>query len=483
MADIQKVSVIFARRWGMAPKFGTSGLRGLVSDLTPEVTGAHVRAFCRSCPTGGRVFLGHDLRPSSPAIAADVAAAAMRAGVEVVHCGAVSTPALALAAMAAGGAAIMVTGSHIPADRNGLKFYLPGGEITKADEAAILDALTAPETIGQGASRRHDATMADYIARYAGAFGSLALQGLRIGVYQHSSVARDALVEVLSRLGATPVALARSDSFIPVDTEAVEPGTRALLARMVRDEGLDAVVSTDGDGDRPLVADEAGRMVPGDILGVLTARGLGAEVIAVPVTANSVIAALPEFRAVLTTRIGSPHVIAAMQAALASEDSARVVGFEPSGGFLLAFDAAGPCGPLPRLMTRDAFLPIVAVLAETRRRGTALSAMVADLGARHTASDRIAGVDPAQAADLLARLDRDAAARNRLLGPAGPASRIDRTDGLRMVLGDGAILHLRPSGNAPEFRVYAEADRSETAEAMLRLYLDRIGEWLSDRAT
>src|SRR5690606_2025930 len=87
------------------------------------------------------LFVGRDLRPSSPDLAGVVIAAGRAAGLAVTDCGAVPTPALALAAMDAGAAAVMVTGSHIPADRNGLKFYTPEGEITKAHETAILAGL------------------------------------------------------------------------------------------------------------------------------------------------------------------------------------------------------------------------------------------------------------------------------------------------------------------------------------------------------
>jgi len=87
--------------------------------------------------------VGRDLQPSSSDIAAQVMAAVGEAGLVAVDAGAVPTPALALAlgSMRAGHAAVMVTGSHIPADRNGLKFCLPTGEIAKTDEAAILAAL------------------------------------------------------------------------------------------------------------------------------------------------------------------------------------------------------------------------------------------------------------------------------------------------------------------------------------------------------
>lgn len=64
----------------MPPKFGTSGLRGLVTELTHDLVGAHVQAFMRACPVGTGLFVGRDLRPSSPAIAGMVADAARAAG-------------------------------------------------------------------------------------------------------------------------------------------------------------------------------------------------------------------------------------------------------------------------------------------------------------------------------------------------------------------------------------------------------------------
>ncbi|MBL3575413.1 phosphomannomutase, partial [Rhodovulum sulfidophilum] len=377
----------------MAPKFGTSGLRGLVSELTPDLVGAYVRAFLVACPAGSRVLVGRDLRASSPRIAEDAIAAIRAAGREAVDCGALPTPALALAAMGQGAAAIMVTGSHIPADRNGLKFYLPSGEISKADEAAIGQALERPvatpaPAAGQGARSFAPEAGEAYVARYVQAFGDAALAGLRVGVYQHSSVARETLVEILGALGAEPVPLAASDSFVPVDTEAVDAGTRAMLAEWCAGQGLDALVSTDGDADRPMLTDAAGRVVPGDILGTLTARALGAGAVCTPVSSNSLVMRLPEFETVRLTRIGSPFVIAAMEEILAADPAARVAGFEANGGFLLGFAARGPAGLLAPLMTRDAMLPLVTVLAAARAAGGGVAGLVAALPARHTAADQ-----------------------------------------------------------------------------------------------
>ncbi|EYD70400.1 phosphomannomutase [Limimaricola hongkongensis] len=464
----------------MPPKFGTSGLRGLVTDLSDDLVHGYVRAFIAACPHGGAVHVGRDLRDSSPRIAATVIAAVRGAGLRAVDCGAVPTPALAMAAMARGHAAVMVTGSHIPADRNGLKFYLPSGEIAKPDETAILaarDAGGAPDA-PQGAFERDEACAARYVARYAEAFGPRALAGLRIGVFEHSSVARDTLAEVIAALGGDVVRIARSDRFIPVDTEAVDPDMRAALAGWAAAHRLDAIVSTDGDADRPMVTDAHGAMIPGDLLGPLTARHLGARVVVTPVSSNTLVEAMEGF-ALRRTRIGSPFVIAGMEAALQEDARARVIGYEANGGFLLGFAAQGPEGKIAPLMTRDAVLPIVAPLAAARAKGVGLAELAARLPPRFTAADRLQGVASERSMALIDALRADPQARAAFFDTGSAETGIDETDGLRVSFADGAVVHLRPSGNAPECRLYTEADSAGRAQDLLARHLERLAARLS----
>jgi len=457
----------------MPPKFGTSGLRGLVTELTDELVADYTRAFLAACPHGGRVFVARDLRESSPRIAEAVIAAARGEGVDVVRAGMLPTPALALASMGAGTAAIMVTGSHIPADRNGLKFYLPTGEVSKDDEARIVGALGRAGAGGSGRVSEGEGIAGAYVQRYLAAFGREALRGLRIGVYQHSSAARELLTEIVARLGAEAVPLARSASFVPVDTEAVDPETTHRLAAWCLEHRLDAVVSTDGDADRPMVADHRGSIVPGDVLGPLTAGLLGADVLCTPVSSNTAVDHMG-FARIVRTRIGSPYVIAAMEEALAADPAARVVGYEANGGFLLGFEAQGPAGPLAPLATRDSVLPIVAPLARARAEARTLAELVATLPPRFTAADRLTGIDPDRALAFLREMRADPARRAAFFDALPPEEGIDETDGLRVTFEGGAILHLRPSGNAPEFRCYAEASSVEAAQTLLARHLGKL---------
>ncbi len=456
-------------------KFGTSGLRGLVTELAGLPSYAHARAFCAmlledaAAGPRGEILIGRDLRSSSPLIASQCAQAVADAGLVPVDCGAVPTPALALAAMATGSPAIMVTGSHIPDDRNGLKFYRASGEIDKADEARILahhQALaltTAPAALATPGSRD---VLASYRARYVDFFGR-ALEGLTIGVYQHSSVGRDVICDVLAALGATPVALGRSEVFIPVDTEALRPEDEDLARRWAGERKLDAIVSTDGDADRPLVADETGRFLRGDLVGALTAQFLGADAIVTPVTSNSALDRPGLFETVISTRVGSPFVIAGMeQAKMGGADV--VIGFEANGGVLLGSDVRQDGKRLHALPTRDALLPILATLALARASGKPLSVIAAEARFAVALSNRLQDVPQNRTAALIARLDaEDAGFRDTAFAAHGGVIARDRRDGLRLTLGNGATVHFRASGNAPELRVYVEAPTQQAAEALL----------------
>ncbi len=449
-------------------KFGTSGLRGLSTDLAGSEARRYAAAFARYSGGRGPIFVGRDLRASSPRIAADVISAISALGINIVNYGELPTPALALAAMANEAPAVMVTGSHIPADRNGLKFYLPTGEIDKDDEAGIVAQLgEAP--VGDVEVRVDETALASYRDRYLHALPHRALAGWRVGVWQHSSVARDLIADVVEGFGAEAVALGRSDTFIPVDTEAVSEDMATELAGWVHAHQLDALVSTDGDADRPLIVDDSGALIRGDAIGILTARFVGADVVVTPVTSNSSIEGMGAFRKVVRTRVGSPYVIAGMAEAGTGE---VVVGFEANGGVLLGSDVSIGGVSIARLPTRDALLPILAVLGAARAAETTLSALTQTLPQRFARSGRLENVPPEQSARLIARLETDAAG---FLAPQGRIASRSSIDGPRFELASGEVIHYRPSGNAPELRCYTEASTAERADELLAWGLKAAG--------
>lgn len=463
--------------------FGTSGARGRVVDMTPPVCYAYTRAFLQyleqsgSLQVGNDVLIAGDLRASTPEIMTAVAAAAADADYRPVNCGFLPSPAVAYAGISCGAPAIMVTGSHIPDDRNGIKFNTAFGEILKDDETGIraqrielpidvrIDALPAVDL------QAHDA----YAARYLDFFPRDVLKGMRVAVYEHSGVARDLLGEILEGLGAAVIRLGRSDVFMPVDTEAIRAEDIDLAQAWAKDYHFDAIVSTDGDADRPLMGTESGEWLRGDIVGVLCAQALGIRALATPVSCNTVVERSGWFDKVERTRIGSPYVIAGMKALQAAGYS-LVAGYEANGGFLLASDLSqGGCSLLA-LPTRDAVLPILALLIEVHTRKIPLSDLVTTLPARSTASDRLKEYPTERSRVLIDGLVTGGeAAMESLFGDlCGAVASIDTTDGLRMSFENGEVVHLRPSGNAPEFRCYNEASSEARAAELNRACLDRL---------
>jgi phosphomannomutase len=454
--------------------FGTSGARGLVTDMTDTLCYAYTQAFLQAVVgEAGPVVLGHDLRPSSPRMAASCAAAIEAMGYTVIYAGALPTPALAYYASTISAPCLVVTGSHIPFDRNGLKFYRADGEITKQDEALMRETVVSVplEIRPLNLSAVNQTARAAFVQRYLDFFGAQALNGMRVAVYEHSSVARDVLREILQGLGAEVLSLGRTDTFVPIDTEAVRPEDVAQAKLWASEVGFDAILSTDGDGDRPLIGDESGQWFRGDVVGVLCAMHLKADTVVTPVSSNTALELCGAFKATTRTRIGSPYVIAAMEQAKGQ----TVVGFEANGGFLLGSDVHQGSRTLLRLPTRDAMLPMLALLCMAREQGVALSTLSHLLPKRYTASDRLQSFANDKSATLIAQFNRDLTlAASRLAPDAGMIVLVNTVDGLRLNFTNGDIVHLRPSGNAPELRCYAEADTAERAQALCDGALKRI---------
>lgn len=486
-------------------RFGTSGLRGLVEEMSDELCYVYVVAFLNSVVGGvgrdNRVVLGHDLRPSSPRIANACAKAIIDSGREVLYAGELPTPALASYAYEYGLPAIVVTGSHIPFDRNGIKFYKSTGEISKSDELLLQQAsVDFPENGVIPSTNPVEADVSvksHYLKRYIDFFGNANLAGMRVAIYEHSSVARDILREVLEALGVSVISLGRSEDFVPIDTEAVRPEDILQAEEWAKQYSFDAIVSTDGDADRPLIGDENGHWLRGDIVGILCAKYLSAKTVVTPVSSSTLTEKSGWFNQVVRTKIGSPYVIDAMQASLNSKDAVAnsqsvernhavennhpfvsnqsVVGYEANGGFLLGSDITSNNKILNALPTRDAILPILAILSMSKQHQQPLSKLLQTLPHRYTASDRLQNFPTTKSTQLIqALIENNQLANSLMSATSGSMRAVNTIDGFRATFENDDIVHLRPSGNAPELRCYAESETEERAKHLCEQCLNYI---------
>ena len=274
-------------------KFGTSGLRGLVTEMTDPVCAAYAGAFLRhlgagaatavwSARTSGRAPPGSP-PPARGAIRAD--------GVTAVDCGVVPTPALALEAGRRGAARDHGHRQPHPLrpqrpevlpprrrDHQGRRGrHRRGARRPRTGTAVRAGSRPATERRPRTTSRATSTSSAP-AASPAGASA----------LYQHSAAGRDLIGRRLGgarRRGRRP----RPHRRLRADRHRGHRrrGRRARSRAWVAEHRLAALVSTDGDGDRPLIADETGAVLRGDAVGTLAARALGADAVATPLNAST----------------------------------------------------------------------------------------------------------------------------------------------------------------------------------------------------
>ena len=382
MAESRIVPASFLSYAPVPLAFGTSGLRGLVKDITDLEAYINVKAALRYLlsigdirPNSGVVIAG-DLRPSTDRIMRACAQAIVDSGCRVENAGKIPTPALILHAISTGRAGVMVTGSHIPFDRNGIKINKSVGEVLKSDEAGITreiervrveeysrTATTSAFDSGGMLKRAPDLPPLDraaeeaYVRRYLTSFTRGGLSGLRVLVYQHSAVGRDILPQILRELGAEVVTAGRSDTFVSIDTENITDEQLDRLeefavAAETSGRPLHAIVSTDGDSDRPLVTAvlPAAEVSPGRP----DACAFCPVTCSASWSPNTCARMPPRFRLAPTmrssgawsergvslekTKIGSPYVVSALDELRRAGTHSRIVGWEANGGFLTGSD-------------------------------------------------------------------------------------------------------------------------------------------------
>jgi phosphomannomutase len=476
-------------------QFGTSGVRGLVKDMTDKVCFSYVSAFLQYLISrelikqGDEVCIAGDLRNSTPRIINAAIIACRHKGLEPVFMGMIPAPAIALYGITHHLATIMVTGSHIPDDRNGIKFNLPTGEILKADENGIREQIIEIDSslfdIQDAFVHKvslpvpSDAAAINYHHRFIDFFPPQCLAGKHIGVYEHSSVSRNLMCSIFESLGAKVTLLGRSQEFISVDTEAIRPEDVALAKDWASEHDFDCLVSTDGDGDRPLISDEHGEWLRGDIAGILCAQYLDASTVITPVSSNSIVEKCGYFEKVIRTRIGSPYVIEAMQSVASQKVSNSIVGYEANGGFLQETLIVKVDKNLPPLPTRDALIVALSVIMLTIEKSCTVSELLASLPSRYTYSGRLKNYPTKMSQQTLSVLTSDDVKENLIAFQAlfpelsSPES-FDYTDGVRVTLRDQSVIHLRPSGNAPELRCYTESDTELEAKKLNAYCLEQM---------
>ena len=275
-----------------------SDVRGIASELGSPITLTNeavydiTRAFCawyeaKHFKKTAAIAVGHDVRISTERILERVTAAINDAGIDVLDCGLCSTPSMfmLLKSGRACGASIMITASHLPSDRNGLKFFTPEGGLESAEVDEILD-IAAEEKFTGGAGKVHeDYFMDEYSAQLAErvrkACGSeRPLEGKKIIVDAGNGAGGFFTEKVLKPLGANTdgsLYLEPDGTFPhhapnPEDKTAIETLKRAVL-----ENHADLGIIFDTDVDRAGAVDVKGEEINRNRLIALISARLLAE--------------------------------------------------------------------------------------------------------------------------------------------------------------------------------------------------------------
>ena len=166
----------------------------------------------------------------------------------------------------------------------------------------------------------------------------------------------------------------------------------------------------------------------------------------------------------------------------------NVFSWESNGGFLTGTDLTVENKTLKALPTRDAVLPLLSVIHLIVKSGKNVSELIKTLPSRFTYADRKKAFpmemsraivsfltpkdpnDPEESEIIKKRIEEVFLADDGF----GKVENVNYTDGVRILFDNGEISHLRPSGNAPEFRNYAIADSLGRAKEMVRIGIEKV---------
>lgn len=419
----------------MPKLFGTSGVRGPADTLfTSEFCqklGVSFSKFLSNHQQFGPICIGIDNRQSSPRIQSSLLQGLALQGREVVNLGVVPVPATHYAHLSSSFVgAIMVTGSHIDTESNGVKFFALKEEITKAHESEIeslFDQCTHQISDIKYPISNSDLGFNNYLENLLAHLDS----PIKINkvVLDTGNGGQTEVIKGLFREANIPFVSINDhlqESLLSRDTES--DGSFQELSEKVISEDADLGVGFDSDGDRLVVADHTGKIIPGDYLGSLISQYFAGESIVCPVNVSNVVHFLS--KEIFRTKVGSPFVIEKMKS------TGSIIGFESNGGVIHG----------DNMYSRDGGLSLVRVLNILNWTKSNLKDLIDKFPHFH---------------QIKTKFDCPFEQYQNIYDQAQTflmPKFIDRTDGVKLILDDSSWVLFRGSGNAPEFRIFVESD-------------------------
>ena len=435
--------------------FGTTGIRGDAKKfLTNQFCFDIGRVFAKFLDNHnlkGAVAVGMDSRESSERIKKSFFAGLWKERKKIFNEGITPVPAINYILIAddslAGSA--MITGSHIRGDYNGIKFFAFKKEILKEHEKEIDniynkvkgEILFKEEAIS--AKKENRAT--DVYKKMLFDSADKPYKKRKVILDFGNGCQSQVMPGLLEEFGFEVIEKNNSldpAKFIARDTEIEEEFKE--LQEDVKREKADLAISFDGDGDRVVFIDEKGNFVSGDYLGSLISKYGDTSIVITPINTSQVADHLG--KPVIRTRVGSSQVVSKM------EEKGATFGFEANGGGIFK----------NVMLSRDAGSTVIKILNLLKRNNKNLSEFISTLP---------------QFFRFRTKIDCPSELNSNILDKAKQefrAIKIEEIDGLKIWKDESTWILFRPSSNAPEFRVFAEAKTKEEAEKLGKKGIDFV---------
>ncbi len=439
--------------------FGTDGVRGAVGQdpMTPDFVlrlgyaagcvmvarRAGRRADLRADRRAERpsVLIGKDTRISGYMVEAALEAGFSAAGVDVLLCGPLPTPGVAYLTRALRlSAGVVISASHNLYADNGIKFFSRDGfKQPDAVEAEIERMLEQPigcnESAHLGRAHRIDDAQGRYIEFCKSTFpNELDLKDMNIVVDCAHGAAYEVAPKVFHELGATVSAIGVSPDGFNINDGFGATATDNLVAEVKRRKA-DLGIAVDGDADRLVMADAAGRIYDGDQLlyAIVKHRAAKEKIAGVAGT--------------LMTNLAFEQALAAMKVpfARARVGDRYVIELMREKNWLLGGENSGHIICLDKHTTGDGIISALQVLTAVRESGKTLAELTADLA-----------LYPQVLLNVKVPKGFDWKKHQAI---ADAQSRAERT-----LNGRGRVL-LRPSGTEQVLRVMVEGEPREAIES------------------
>ncbi|HSX48903.1 MAG TPA: hypothetical protein VLE44_01440 [Candidatus Saccharimonadales bacterium] len=438
--------------------FGTSGIRGDALELFTNQfcfdLGRTFSIFLKNHKAEGWVAIANDPRESSPRIKEFVIIGMQHEGREVYDDGVSPIPAMnwILKVEPAFAGSIMVSGSHIKADLNGLKFFAFGEEILKEHEAEINKIYNeikdkvrvAGKKLNLNEVRAETRANESYI-EYLTSKAIRPYPKWRVVVDPGNGAQSEVAPQTLKILGLDVVDM-NTDiqlNFLSRDTEV--EGDFVELQKRVKEEKADFGIGFDSDGDRVVFIDENGEFVPGDYSGTLIAKHLDHKEVVTPINTSQVVDKIGV--KVIRTKVGSPFVVQQLK------DNNISFGFESNGG-----------GIFEDMRSRDGGRSMIEFLNLLKKSKKTVSGLVAELPKFYISRDKV---------EYKWELKEEMLKRAKI---KFKGIKIEEIDGLKIWVSDTTWILFRSSMNAPEFRVFVESDSKEKSRKMLNEGMEFVKE-------